>query len=84
MMNKDDKNILVNFLPLLILVVVTVLGSLAHYLFTTGVEKTIVGYNEETGKFIMKEAKAQEAGTITIDHGDSCYAVEGVFVVCGQ
>ena len=32
----------------------------------------------------MKEAKAQEAGTITIDHGDSCYAVEGVFVVCGQ
>jgi len=82
-MNKSDKNILINFSPLLILIVVTILGGLAHYLFTTGVEKTIVGYNEDTGKFIMKEAKQPEAGTIMINKGDSCQATE-LFVVCGQ
>ena len=32
----------------------------------------------------MKEAKEPETGTITIEHGDSCYAVEGIFVVCGK
>ena len=32
----------------------------------------------------MKEAKEPETGTITIEDGDSCYAVEGIFVVCGK
>lgn len=83
-MNEDNKNILINFMPLIMVVVFTVLILLPMYFLQKGVEKTIVAYNEDTGKFIMKEAKEPETGTITIEHGDSCYAVEGIFVVCGK
>ena len=50
-MNEDDKNILINFMPLIMVVVFTVLILLPMYFLQKGVEKTIVAYNEDTGKF---------------------------------
>ena len=66
-----------------IVVATLLLGTSAYYFLKAGVEKTIVSYNEDTGKFVRKESKPT-TGSITIEEGDSCYAVEGIFVVCGQ
>ena len=75
-----DKNLLINFSPIFLFIVVsfTMLG------LSCSKENVVVSYDEASEKFIKKFEKEASAGSIMLNEGDSCQVVDGIFVVCGQ
>ncbi|BCV00927.1 MAG: hypothetical protein CM15mV38_0660 [uncultured marine virus] len=75
-----NKNLLINFSPIFLFIVVsfTMLG------LSCSKENVVVSYDEASEKFIKKFEKEASAGSIMLNEGDSCQVVDGVFVVCGQ